>query len=336
MSKLFTLVALLLAPLLHAQTVLTYSDHEPYGNMRTRFIRDVFFKNIEHESQGRIIIQAHWKGEIAKAHQEWQAVQDKKTDIIVMVPEYSEQQLPLHQLFKSFLIGPSGSKQVRVLRQIYRDAPELTAEYEANGVTPILIATGYPVAFFSPQKFNSLQAIQAQTWRSASFWHRDYLANAGAKPITTPWNEEVAKMLGDGRINGLMVNIDSALDINAHQYAPYALVSKNLWLGHIYPVVIRLDRWNSLTAQDQQAIRRAAEKSYAQLGKMMAREYLQIIKIARSQGVTLRELSRQEIQQWAKDSQYQSVQDKWASEQEANGVAHARKVLAILRQHIRP
>ena len=114
------------------------------------------------------------------------------------------------------------------------------------------------------------------------------------------------------------------------------LVSKNLWLGHIYPMVIRLDRWNSLTAQDQQAIRRAAEKSYAQVGGIMAREYRQILQTASSQGVTLRELSRQEIQQWAKGSQYQSVQDKWASEQEAKGVAHARKVLAVLRQHIRP
>lgn len=43
-----------------AQTVLTYSDHEPYGNMRTRFINDVFFKNVETESNGRIKIEAHW------------------------------------------------------------------------------------------------------------------------------------------------------------------------------------------------------------------------------------------------------------------------------------
>ena len=46
-----TLAALCLAAgLLHsaaAQTVLRYSDHEPYGNMRTRFINDVFFKHVE-------------------------------------------------------------------------------------------------------------------------------------------------------------------------------------------------------------------------------------------------------------------------------------------------
>lgn len=42
-----TLTALCLAAGLlgaaQAETVLRYSDHEPYGNMRTRFINDVFF-----------------------------------------------------------------------------------------------------------------------------------------------------------------------------------------------------------------------------------------------------------------------------------------------------
>ena len=102
-----TLTALCLAAGLlgaaQAETVLRYSDHEPYGNMRTRFINDVFFKNIESESQGRIKIEAHWGGSIAKAHGELQAIADHKTDLIVAVPEYSLQQLPLHQLFKGFM-----------------------------------------------------------------------------------------------------------------------------------------------------------------------------------------------------------------------------------------
>ncbi len=129
-----TLTALCLAAGLlgaaQAETVLRYSDHEPYGNMRTRFINDVFFKNIESESQGRIKIEPHWGGSIAKAHDELQAIADHKTDLIVAVPEYSLQQLPLHQLFKSFMAGPSGDAQVQTLRRIYADIPELTAEYQ--------------------------------------------------------------------------------------------------------------------------------------------------------------------------------------------------------------
>ena len=171
-----TLAALCLAAgLLHsaaAQTVLRYSDHEPlyvspiydvnqtgrppqyapYGNMRTRFINDVFFKHAEAESGGRIKIEPHWDGSIAQAHDELQALADGKTDLIVAVPEYSAEQLPLNQLFKGFMIGPAGAQQVQTLRRIYADIPELAAEYQKNGATPLIIATGYPVAFLASNR----------------------------------------------------------------------------------------------------------------------------------------------------------------------------------------
>ncbi|WP_208607792.1 hypothetical protein [Rodentibacter myodis] len=174
-----------------AQTVLKYSDHEPYGNMRTRFINDVFFKAVEKESKGNLKIEAHWNGEIAKAHDELQAISEGKTDLIVAVPEYSDKQLPLHQLFKSFIVGPSGEKQVQAIRRVYREIPELNAEFAQNGVKPVIIATGYPVAFFSPKKLNNLAEIKGQTWRSQSFWHREFLTNAGATAIASRWGKEV-------------------------------------------------------------------------------------------------------------------------------------------------
>ena len=87
-----------------------------------------------------------------------------------------------------------------------------------------------------------------------------------------------------------MVNIDSAIDIKAYEHAPYALVSRDFWLGHIYPVVISNPKWASLNEEDKAAITRAADKSYAELGKIMDENYAQILKTAQEKGVTLREL----------------------------------------------
>ena len=324
-----TLTALCLAAGLlgaaHAETVLRYSDHEPYGNMRTRFINDVFFKNIAAESEGRIKIEPHWGGDIAQAHGELQSLAEDKTDLIVAVPEYSLQQLPLHQLFKGFMIGPSGDAQVQTLRRIYADIPELTAEYEKNGATPLLIATGYPVAFFSVKPLQSLADIKDQTWRSASFWHRDFLQNAGATPTNSRWGEETYAKLANGEMHGLMVNIDSAIDIKAYEHAPYALVSRDFWLGHIYPVVISNKKWASLSD---------ADKSYAELGKIMDENYAQILKTAQEKGVTLRELSAAEVAAWGKASDYRRVLDNWAEEQEKNGTANVKAVLEKLKSHL--
>lgn len=51
-----------------APRVLTFSDHEPLGGMRTRFLKDVVFPAIERESTGRLKIEDHWDGDIAAAY----------------------------------------------------------------------------------------------------------------------------------------------------------------------------------------------------------------------------------------------------------------------------
>ena len=50
------------------ERVLTYSDHEPLGNMRTAFLNDVFFKNIEKESHGKLKIEPHWNSELSTGY----------------------------------------------------------------------------------------------------------------------------------------------------------------------------------------------------------------------------------------------------------------------------
>lgn len=330
-----SLIALLAASVANADVTLKYSDHEPYGNMRTRFIQDVFFKAVEEESQGKIKIDAHWGGELANPHHELEALAEKKADLIVAVPEYSEKQLPLHQLFKSFPVGPSGAEQVKTIRQIYQELPELTAEYEQNGAKPLIIATGYPYAFLSAKEVDKISDIKGQTWRSNSFWQRFQIEKVGATAVKSPWGDIVREKLASGEWNGLIVNIDSALDVKANEPAPYALISDKLWLGHIYPVVMNLESWQKLSKDEQQAFERAAEKAYTQLGTIMSDSYQAILKQAREQGMTVRELSDEEVAQWATLTQFPQYQADWIAEQKKAGVkADFDKVLAVLTRHL--
>ena len=100
------LLLMLCAPMLAGAQRLTFSDHEPLGNMRTR-VTERFFRLVEQESEKRIRIDDHWNGEIASSYDARRVVSEgTKTDMAAVVPEYNSQQLPLHQLFKSF---PAGS-----------------------------------------------------------------------------------------------------------------------------------------------------------------------------------------------------------------------------------
>lgn len=314
---------------------LSYSDHEPLGNMRTKFLNDVLFPAIERESEGRVKIVPHWNGKLSISYKALPTVQEgKDAQIAVVVPEYFMDALPLHQVFKSFPVGPAGQEQVDFFRSVYGKVPALKDEIEKQNLHVIFVATGFPAAFFSHEPLNDLRSIKGQKWRSASFWHKDFLSNAGAIPITMPWGEKVFEALADSSLDGLIVNIDSGYDIKAHTEAKYVAVSPKLWLGHAYPIAMNKDIWNSLSAEDQKAIERAAEFAYSQLGAVMDAALPEQIERLRQDGAEVRLLSDEEVSEWETITKYRDIQDKWLQEKIEAGLPEASAVLEEVRGSI--
>ena len=83
-----TLIMALLTGCAFAGESLTYSDHEPLGNMRTKFLADVFFPAVEKESHGRVKIIPHWNAEISTGYDALKALRAGSADLAVVVPEY--------------------------------------------------------------------------------------------------------------------------------------------------------------------------------------------------------------------------------------------------------
>ena len=66
LNKIIFLMMLCVPMFVGAQT-LTFTDHEPMGNMRTQVTRQ-FFRLVEQESKGRIRIDHHWNGELPPSY----------------------------------------------------------------------------------------------------------------------------------------------------------------------------------------------------------------------------------------------------------------------------
>lgn len=130
-----------------AGKILRYTDHEPYGNMRTQFIKNVFFSEIEKESQGRLKIEAHWEGDISSSYNALSTLgQGTRADIGIVVPEYTAEQLPLHQIFKSFPLGPTnGEAQMRFFHRVFQQYPQFARELGQNNLVNLQFFLGYPV-----------------------------------------------------------------------------------------------------------------------------------------------------------------------------------------------
>ena len=320
-------VSLLSAPAF-AQRTLRYTDHEPLGLMRTRFIKDVFFPAVEKESNGRLKIEDHWDGEVAKSYDALGVVKrGQVVDMAIVVPEYAPNNLPLHQIFKSFPIGPTGAKQVEFFRRVYRKVPAFSAELKKENVVPVFLATGYPVAFYGTKPLNTLDDLKGDTWRTASFWHQGFLKNTGATPVTMPWNEGINKAMQEKTLHGVMVNVDSGYQLKIHETAPHVLASPDLWLGHLYLLVMNKNTWNSLDKKDRQAIERAAESAYKKLGPVMDSSFATQIDDLKKAGATVRILGRPEVKRWSAAAQYKSLQADWVKEQQAKGTPNVESTL---------
>ena len=331
MLVLFT-AALLICGTAAAQTILRYSDHEPLGGMRTRFIKDVFFAAIQKESNGRLKVDDHWDSKLATGYDALRVVgEGRVADMGIVVPEYTANDLPLHQIFKSFPKGPTGDKQLAFFRRAYAEMPALPAELHKKNVVEILFATGYPVAFFSTTPINNLSELKGFKWRSASFWHQDFLRNSGATPISMPWGDGVFKAMQARTLDGLMVNVDSGYMLKVHETAPNVLLSKDLWLGHLYLLVVNKATWDKLAKEDKDAIQRAATSAYKTMGSVMDSSFDAMVNDMKKEGVKVRPLEQKELDSWTAATRYPDVQAAWVREQEGKGVNEARMVMEKVR-----
>lgn len=319
-----------------AETVLRYTDHEPLGNMRTKVINDVFFKAIAQESQGRIRVEPHWNGELSVSYDALKTISEgQKADIGIVVPEYTAEQLPLHQMFKSFPLGPdNGEKQVAFFHHVFAKMPQFSAELAANNLVNLQFFLGYPAAFFSANPVLKYDDLKNTTWRTASFWHQSYLENAGATVVKMPWNAQITEALQAGKLSGLLVNLDSGDDIKAWKAAKEVRVSPRLWLGHVYLLVINKQRWEQLAPQDKDAIQRAAVRTEKVLGATLDSSLSSMVANMNAQGAHARYLTPEELESWQNISHYQAVQADWVAKQQAKGITGVAEILREVKAQL--
>ena len=109
------------------------------------------------------------------------------------------------------------------------------------------------------------------------------------------------------------------------------LLSKDLWLGHVYVLAMNKDTWDRLANEDRQAIQRAAETAYQTLGSVMDSSFDAMVADMRKEGVKVRLLERKELDAWNTTTHYQEAQATWVKEQEGKGNQQARAVMEKVR-----
>ncbi len=190
---------------------------------------------------------------------------------------------------------------------------ELQREFreEEFGVVsfPMFIRTA-EVFLHSREPVRTLEDLQGLKIRTAGAW-LGMLEELGASPVTVPGGD-VFPMLSRGAIDATewgtaYENIDPGL----HRIAEYVIVPGVHQPVAPFELVINMDAWNSLSEEDQRAVRLAAKLTTLESWLRIGVEDAKALDFFRSEGNEIIELS-EEVQVKARE-----IAVDWANEQAA-------------------
>ena len=200
---------------------------------------------------------------------------------------------------------------------------------KANQKT-ILFTAGLPGAFTGKNPLNSVDDIKGDKWRAGDKWALRYLENAGASPVSVPW-DDVYMALQTGTIDGCFTNYDGLHMKKFDEVASNLLVSKKLWFAQPFIHNININYWNKLPKDIQQGILKAAEIAEQKFAKVYDEAFDQIMAAQKKAGYKVTVMSDEDIRKWENADQLGKMQEQWIKEAEKAGLKNAREVMEKMR-----
>jgi TRAP-type C4-dicarboxylate transport system substrate-binding protein len=324
-------LALLVGTVSYAGTItIKYSDHDPPGGMRTNYVKNVWFREMIKQTGNKIVIEDYWGGAMVSAPEALKAIGDNVANMGFVFPEFYSKQLPLHQGFKLFPVGPgSWAAQRWFYDKVYSEIPEFKAELQKFNQMPLLATAGLPGAFLSTKSITKVTDLKGRKWRASSRWVLAFLKNAGATPVSVPW-ADVYMALQTGTIDGVLTNYDGAAMTKLDEPGSNVLVAKELWWATPFLHLVNLDFWNGLPKDVQDGILKASANASEQFGKSFDESFDQILATMKKAGRKVNIMPADELAKWEQATGYQEQAKIWVKELQDTGIKNADQILVKL------
>ena len=315
-----------------AKTIMMkYSDHDPPGGMRTKFLKDVWLPEIEKQTGGQVKIQSFFGGALLNSKEVLKGIGDNMTQAGFLYPGHYPGQLPSFTIYKLFPMGPSKFETMAWLyRKVIEEIPEFGQELKRANQKVLLFTAGLPGAFTGKKPIPNLPAIKGQKWRAGDKWGLRFLENSGAVPVSVPWGD-VYMALQTGTIDGCFTNYDGLHMMKFDEVAPNLLISKKLWYAMPFIHNVNLDFWNGLPKDVQQSILKACENAEKEFAKVYEAAFDKVKSEQEASGFKVTVMSDADIAQWASADKLDALQKEWVKEGEAAGLKNAASVLEKMK-----
>lgn len=315
-----------------ASTSITYSDHDPVGNMRSKFVSDVWLPKIEELSNSEIRVRKFFGGTLFSSSESLRGIGDGVADMGFVYPGHHPGALVAHSVFSLFPLGPeSYENQVWLYRQAYSEVPELVEELSEMGVKPLMITAGLPGAFAGVEGINSLFDLEGQTWRAGDKWVLEYLSGLGASPVSIPWGD-IYISLQTGGVDGVYTNYDGMHAMKFDEVAQNILISKRLWFATPFIHVINKDFYESQSYENQATLVEASLEAEKEFQNIWSAAFDSINTAQINSGYSVKELDEASLELWGNHDSIGDIRARWVEEAKSYGLENAEEVLDKVKE----
>jgi TRAP-type C4-dicarboxylate transport system substrate-binding protein len=274
---------------------LTYSDHDPPGGMRTEFIKNVWFPEIEKQTNGRVKINANFGGSLLSSTEALDGAAGGVADMVMIFSDFYPEKMFGFQIYKLFPRSPEKWENTSyVFETSMKELPMLQQELEKHNLKPLLVTVGLPSVFGATYKIEGVKDIVNKKWRASSRWHLETLKHIGSNAVSVPW-EDVYISLETGVIDGVMTNYDGFHMMRFYEPAKEIVLAPQLWWGTPFLHTINTNVWNSLPEDIQQGILKATEIAQQKFGDLFASELERTVEEQRAAGCNVKIADEEDV-----------------------------------------
>jgi len=336
-SKLFVLFLSLLlvvsfTGIATAKTIkMKYSDKDPLGGMRTNFVKNVWHKEIEKQTGGKVKMQTFFGGALLNSKEILKGIGDNVTQSGFLYPGHYPGQLSAFTIYKLFPMGPSKFEtMVWLYRKVMEEIPEFNQGLKQANQKVLLFTAGLPGAFTGKNPIPNLASIKGDKWRAGDKWGLRFLKNAGAVPVSVPWGD-VYMALQTGTIDGCFTNYDGLHMMKFDEVASNLLISKKLWYAMPFIHNVNLDFWNGLSKDVQQSIMKASTIAEEKFAAVYDAGFDKVRSEQEAAGYKITVMSDADVAKWASEDKLDTLQQQWVKEAEAAGLKTAASVMEKMK-----
>ncbi|WP_138935389.1 TRAP transporter substrate-binding protein [Roseovarius arcticus] len=328
-ARMFALALSLISPTLVNADVIQYTAEDPAICAKCQFLTDTYFPAVESYTDGDISIQPLFGGLIGTHHETVELVGNDVVKFGTTWVGAHPTVFIAQSIFDLFPIGPNRYEdQMYFYRQAYERIPAFKAELGKRNLELIMISPLLHLAFASKEPISELSGLEGKKFRAGNKWLLRYLATSGASPVSVPW-ADIYISLQTGVINGVLTNYDGIDNMKFYEPAPHLLMAPDLWMASPMIHVANKDYFDGLSPEVQDGWIKASLEAEDAFGEVMATERAKIIQSQTAAGVTITEMSEEDLQSWGDPDSLTEARTLWVEEASAAGLEDAQSVLDL-------